>query len=299
MDHLKWKSLFLVFLLSLCWGPSFLFYKVGIETISPFMFVFMRMGISFLVFWLMCAFQGENLIKWRSIWKSSVVLGLTLNVIPFSLFCFGELYISSALAGILNGLNLIFTAVIAHFFGPNEKLTSKKILGIGLGLMGLFIIYAPLLVHENLGESFGSTLIIFACLSYSIGGIYAKTHLHKAPSHVFLTWQCGLSTLMLLPPALFFGIPFVQPSLPSIASALGISLIGTVAAYLIFYKTIKIAGPTYANLSVLMCPIFAIILGVIVLSEEVTWNVYLGTLFILTGVSFVNPVNLSQNSKTD
>jgi drug/metabolite transporter (DMT)-like permease len=288
---LKVKSLFLLFLCALCWGPSYLFIKIAIPEIPPLSLVFLRVGIAALILYFLCWLQENKVFEWRHRWKQYTILGITLNALPFYLISYGELYISSSLAGILNSLTLIFTSILAHFFGSREPFTKNKMIGILSGISGLCIIYLPLVFREDVKSGIGALMIVAACLSYGIGTVYARTHLQKAAGIIVLTAQLSIATVILLPFVLLIDHPYTLPfpSYQSILGAIGLGVIGTAAGFFIFYKTIQLAGATYASFSVLLVPIIAMILGSLILHEQLTWNLYLGTFFILAGVLAVNP----------
>ena len=289
---LKIKSFSLIFLCALCWGPSYLFIKISVTEIPPITLVLARVGIAAILLYLLCLIQHQKLLPWKHFWKEFIVLGITLNALPFFLVSYGELYITSSLTGILNSFTLIFTALLAHFFGNHEPLTKNKILGIIIGVIGLCIIYLPIVLHEKIESGIGVLLIVLACLSYGVGTVYARAHLHKVPGIVALTFQLIIATVLLLPFSLIIDQPFHLP-LPShraFISALGLGIIGTAIGFFIYYKAIQLAGATYASLTLLFVPILAMFFGAVFLHEQLTQNLYLGAFFILTGILAINPV---------
>ncbi len=289
---LKAKSLSLLFFSALCWGPSYLFIKIAIPTIPPLTLVFFRVAIAALILYFLRLLQSKRAFEWKRYWKDYAILGVTLNALPFFLISYGELYISSSLAGILNSLTLIFTCVLAHFFGMKEPLTRNKVLGICSGILGLAIIYFPIVIKEQNQQSIGVWMSVAACLSYGIGTVYARSHLQKVSGMTLLTAQLSIAAVILLPFAWFIDRPYslAFPSYESILGVVGLALFGTAIGFFLYYKTIQLAGATYASFSVLLVPIFAMILGALILDEQLTWNIYLGTFFILAGVLAVNPL---------
>ncbi|MBS0615853.1 MAG: DMT family transporter [Verrucomicrobia bacterium] len=287
---MKIKHYILMVLCGLCWGPSYMFIKIAVETIPPLTLVLLRVGISTIILYGICRLQNMQISKYRQHWKHFVVLGITLNALPFCLISFAELYISSSLGGILNGLTLIFTAIFAHYFGTHERLNRKKILGIFSGLIGLVLIYLPFLFDQVKTNELGILLMVLAMVSYATGTVYARAHLTKMPGLVALTSQLIVSTLCVLPLSLFIDHPFSLPFPPLQAwvGALGLALIGTVIGFYIFYKTIQVAGATLAAFATLLIPIVSMLLGVIILHEQLTWNLYVGTALIIAGAWAVN-----------
>ncbi len=276
---------------ALCWGPSYLFIKIAVPEIPPLTLVLLRVAIASLILYFVCLWLGYRLLACKQHWKELLVMGITLNALPFFLISQAELSISSSVAGVLNGLNVIFTAIIAHYSSIHEPFTKRKILAILSGIAGLLVIYAPVLLQHGLKSESGTLLMILATLSYGFGIVYARTQLHKIPGIAALTVQLIFSTLLLLPFVVFIDHPFsiAFPSYSAILGVLGLALIGTVLGYYFFYKTIQLAGATYASLTALFVPIIAMILGAFFLRETLSWNLYLGALFIILGTAGVNP----------
>jgi drug/metabolite transporter (DMT)-like permease len=286
------KGLLLLLLCALSWGPAYLFIKIAVPEIPPPTLVFLRAGIAWLILYSICIVKKKGAFNWKEYWKQYVILGITFNAIPFYLVSFGELYISSSLAGVLYSFTLIFTAILAHYFGRHDPLTKNKIIGICLGMAGLATIYLPIVLHENIKSGVGALMVIIACLSTSMGTVYARTHLQKVSGMTLLTGQLAVATAIFFPFALWIDRPYNLPipSFPSIIGIIGLSVICTVAAYLLYYKTIQLCGPTYATFSLLLLPVVAMILGFFILHEQLTWNLWVGTPLILMGVLAVNPI---------
>jgi len=287
----KAKGFFLIFMTGLLWGPNFLFIKVAVSEVPPVTLVFLRLAIGAGALFLISLFQKIGLWQWRQHWKVFALMGISMNVIPFLLITHAELYISSALTGILNSLAIIFTAVIAHYFGPHDPLTKNRIAGIFSGVLGLTVIYAPLLWHKNAGSILGVLMMILASLSYGVGIAYVRTHLQKIPSMTALTAQMIASAVILLPFSLIIDHPFSLPfpSMEAVYSLLALGAIGSGVSFIFYYKAIEVAGGTYATLSVFLLAIFAILFGALFLHEQISWNEYIGTFFILLGLVAVNP----------
>ncbi len=290
---MKAKSLLLILICALCWGPSYLFIKMGLTGIQPVTLAFLRIAIGGAILYAISRFQKQPTLPWKKYWKHFLILGVTFNALPFFLFGLAEVYITSSLAGILNSFTLIFTAILSHYFGSKEPFTKNKIFGITIGIIGLAIVYIPLVFQEGVGSDFGALLVILACLSYASGTIYAKSSLRQnVPAISILVGQLAMAGLILIPLSLFIDHPFSHPlpSLTAMCGALGLGVFGTAAGFYFYYKAIHLAGATYASFSVLLVPILAMVLGAYFLDETLTWNLYAGTALILIGVAAINPV---------
>jgi len=289
---MKAKCLILLAICTLCWGGSYFFIKVAVSEIPPLTLAFLRAMVACIVLFGVCLMQRQAFFDWKRRWWNYVILGITLNALPWFLVNFSEVYISSSLAGILSSLILIFTAVLSHFFGTHDPFTKNKLFGVVFGLVGFATLYLPMIRKEGIGNGIGILFMILSCLVFGIGTVYARTHLQKNVSvNATLTAQLGMAAILLLPVALFIDGPsaILLHSYRAFGAVLWLGVIVTALGFLLFYKLIQLAGATYASFATLLIPLPAIFLGVYFLNEVLTWNLYAGTFLILAGVLFVNP----------
>jgi len=282
---LKLKKLTYIFLLALCFGPSFLFMKVGVEEIPPLTLVSLRVALAALILFVLVKIQGKKLWIHRKQAKHFFVMGLTACVLPFFLITYSEQTISSALAGLINGSVPIFAATLAHFYLPNDRLNLQKMLGILLGIIGLAFVFLPSL-ERNYGGTQGIIMVIIASIGYAVGMVYSKKYLQGLPSLVAPTWQLIMASLVSLPLCLLIEKPYRLPfpSFQALASVAGLALIGSALAFILYYKIIEMAGASYLSLCTLLFPLIAITLGALILGESLTWNAYVGGILILSGL---------------
>ena len=295
-NNQKIKNLTLFFLLACCWGPSFLFIKVAVQDIPPFIIANLRIAIGGIMLYIILKIRKIDLPKFGSEWKHFAVMGFFSCALPFALFAIGEQYIDSSLAAILNGTTPLFTLMIAHFFTKNDRLTKMKFLGSIIGFSGLFVLVAPSLMEAK-ATIVGIVAGTIAAASYGVGFVYAKKNIHGLKPLVVPTMQLFLASLFLLPFSLMIENSFVikDISLPAIASILGLAVFGTALAFVIYYKLIAATSATYVSAVNYLLPIFGVVLGMAILDERLTWNAYLGSLMILVGVMIINGIfNLSK-----
>ncbi len=112
---MNWKNLGLLLLLASLWGPSFLFIKVAVEYVPPLTLALVRVAIGAAFLLIVLRRQKRSLPRDRVVWRALAVVALMHNALPFVLFGWGEQYIDSALASILNGTTPLFTIILAHF----------------------------------------------------------------------------------------------------------------------------------------------------------------------------------------
>jgi len=287
---MKIKNLALLGLLALLWGPSFLFIKVAVAEIPPISLVVGRVGLAFLLLYGLLRLRGGRLPAWGTTWRHLAIVALFHNSLPFVLLSWGEQHIDSALASIVNGGTPIFTILLAHFMTSDDKLTRFKALGVFLGMSGLVLLAAPTLVAGVQATTLGLLAVVLVSASYGLAIVYTRKHLRSLPSLVAPTTQMLLATVYLLPLALLIDRPFSlpAPSLEATASLLALGLLGTTLAFVVYYRLLESATASYASMVTYLIPVVGVILGVLVLDEQLTWNAYAGFALILMGVMVVN-----------
>jgi drug/metabolite transporter (DMT)-like permease len=283
--------LWLLFLAAL-WGPSFLFIKVAVADIPPLTLVVGRVGIAGISLYLILRAQGRNLMPWGQVWAHLAVVAVVQNALPFVLFGWGEQYIDSGLAAILNGTTPLFTLMLAHFFTHDDRLTPTKAVGTVIGFGGLLFLIGPSLLAGVQATVWGLLAVTIASASYGVAIIYSRRHLRGLPPLVGPASQLLLAALFMIPLALLFERPFElpAPSWPALGSLLALSIFGTALAFVVYYYLIERVSATYVSMVTYLVPIFGVILGVLVLNERLGWNAYLGCALILLGVMIVNGV---------
>ncbi|WP_420642796.1 DMT family transporter [Candidatus Leptofilum sp.] len=287
---MKLKNFLLLILLAALWGPSFLFIKVAVAEIPPITLVLGRVGIAAVLLTLLLLFQGKAFPKSNTIWRHLAVVAAVQNAIPFVLFSWGEQYIDSALASILNGTTPIFTIVIAHFFAADDRLTPTKLIGVLIGFGGLMLLISPSFVDGLQASTLGLLGVALAAVLYGVAIVYTRNNLRGLPPLVAPAGQMILASLYLLPLSLLIERPYNIPtlSLPVIGSLLALGVLGTAAAFIVYYRLLETAPASYVSMTTYIIPIFGVILGVLVLDEQLTWHAYAGFGLILLGVMIVN-----------
>ncbi|MCB0168495.1 MAG: EamA family transporter [Anaerolineae bacterium] len=289
---MRLKNFLWLFVLASLWGPSFLFIKVAVQEIPPLTLVVGRVGIAALLLLIILRMQGRRLPKFGPVWIHFAVMALVQNALPFTLFNWGEQYIDSALAAILNGTTPLFTILLAHIFVDDDHLTLGKMLGVLVGFGGLIILIMPSLVGGIEATTWGLIAVTIAAVSYGIAMVYSRLNLRGLPPLVAPTAQLTVATLYMLPLSLLFERPFLLP-LPSLAaggSLFVLAAFGTALAFVIYYRLIEQASASFVSMVTYVIPVFGVFLGVVILNETLDWNAYAGCALILVGVMLVNGV---------
>lgn len=277
--------------LSAIWGSSFLFIKLGLlGGMGPLTLVMLRLlfgaGAMALLAWKL----GEHLPRSGRILGIIFLVALVNNTLPFSLITWGEQYIPSGLAAILNSTVPLFAVVISHFALSDERFSWSRVAGVTVGFMGVAILFAPDLFSQGFsGAVIGQLAIILASLGYAIGSVTARKYLRGVPSATLSALQLGFALLWVTLPALAWEKPWtMQPTALAWFSALWLGLLGTGLAYLFFFQLIKSIGATPTTMVTYVIPVFAVIFGVIFLDERLYWAQLAALALIFAGVWLVN-----------
>ncbi|WP_342359768.1 DMT family transporter [Terrarubrum flagellatum] len=285
------KDWALLLMLSLLWGASFLFIRVAVQDIPPFTLVFGRVGIAALALGLLLAATGEGAPRGRSVWIALATMGVLNNIIPFSLIFWGQKEIGAGLASILNATTPLFTVLVAHVFTTDEKLTPAKILGVALGIAGVAAMIGPSAL-AGLDRSIAAQLACLgAALSYGFAGIYGRRFkpMGVKPMYTAFGTLTASASIMLVIAAIVdqpWRLP--APSMTAIGALLGLALLSTALAYLIFYRILASAGATNLSLVTFLIPPSAILLGVIILGERIEPRHIVGMIFIGAGLACID-----------
>jgi len=274
----------LILVLSVIWGGSFFFIEIALRDMTPLTIVFCRVAFAALILWGYVSIAGKKMPMSVDMWSSFLIMGALNNFIPFSLIAWGQKYIDSSLASILNATTPMFSVILAHFLTREERLTGYRIIGILLGFMGVVILVG----FESLkGFGFhvtGQIAVLGAAFLYACAAIYGRRFKGISPV-VVSAGMLSASAVVMLPLALIIEQPWnLTPSTITWGALLGLSVVSTSVAYIIYFRVLATAGATNILLVTFLIPVSAILLGVMVLGEAPGWNAFGGMALIFLGL---------------
>ncbi|MBX9911936.1 MAG: DMT family transporter [Beijerinckiaceae bacterium] len=274
--------------LSVLWGGSFFFNKLALAQWPPLPVLLVRVGLAALALLLVVRLAGLSMAVGKRVWLAFFGMGVLNNLIPFSLFLWGQQQIASGLASILNAMTPIFAVLVMHAFG-GERATGRKIAGIAAGFAGVAILIGPDAL-SGLGLNLLAQLAcIAATVSYAFSGLYGR-RFRELPPLVTAAGQLSASTLMTLPIVLLLNPPWTLP-IPTgqtVFALVGLALISTALAYFIFFRIMRSAGPSNVMLVTFLIPVSAIMLGVGLLGEALLPRHFAGMAAIFTGLALID-----------
>jgi drug/metabolite transporter (DMT)-like permease len=278
------RDLGALLLLGALWGGSFIFIRVAVPALGPFVLMELRVGLAAIALAL-CAVAVGRLPKLRARWKEFLVIGTLNAAIPFSLIAAAEITLTASLAAILNSTTVLFTAVVAAVW-TGDALTVKKVVGVVLGIVGVAVLvgWDPIALNGVVLLSVGAML--GASLSYALAAVYAKRTFAGTPPLVMAIGQPTAAALLLLPLAAV-SLPGEAPSAAVTLSVLGLALLSTAVAYMLYFRLIESVGPTSTVTVTLLVPVFGLLFGVLLLNEPFGLGTLAGLGIILSSVTLV------------
>jgi drug/metabolite transporter (DMT)-like permease len=278
------------------WGGSFLFIRVAVPALGPFLLVELRVGLAAAAL-LLYALAAGRLPKIRSRWRSFLVLGFFNAAVPFSLISAAEIHLTASLAAILNSTTVMFTAMVAAVW-MGDPLTARKLVGIILGIVGVTVLvgWDPTPLNGVVLLSVAAMLV--ASFSYALGATYVKRAFSGIPPLGMAIGQLGAATVLLLPLSVA-SFPGEAPSFPVALCMLGLALLSTAAAYLIYFRLIENVGPTSTVTVTLLVPVFGLLFGVLLLDEPFGSGTLAGLAIILFSVVLITGLSLPKSGQQE
>jgi drug/metabolite transporter (DMT)-like permease len=278
------RDLGALLLLSALWGASFIYIRVAVPTLGPFVLVELRVGLAAVAL-VLCAALVGRLPKLRGRWRQFALLGAVNVAIPFSLISAAEINLTASLAAILNSTTVMFTAVVAAVW-MGDALTASKLVGVALGIVGVTVLvgWNPIAMNWAVALSVGAMLA--ASLAYALGSVYAKRTFADSPPLAIASGQLTAAAMLMLPLAAV-SAPEQSPSTIVVLSVLGLALPSTAVAYMLYFRLIANVGPTSTSTVTLLVPLFGLLFGVVLLDEPVGVGTLAGLVLILSSVTLI------------
>jgi drug/metabolite transporter (DMT)-like permease len=274
--------------LSVLWGGSFFFQAVAVQALGPMTVVALRVLIAAVAMWAALAALGTALPRGRAVWVAFLGMGLLNNAIPFTLIVWGQQHVASGLAAILNATTPLFTVLVAHALTPDERITRAKLAGVALGFAGVVVMLGGAAL-EGAGLALWAQLACLGgALAYAFAGVFGRRfrRMGLAPA-VTAAGQVTASSLVMLPLALWVERPWerAMPGAEVLAALLGLGLLSTALAYLLYFRLLAVAGAVNLLLVTFLIPVTAIWLGVAVLGEALTLRQLAGMALVGAGLA--------------
>ncbi len=279
------RNWILLSVLGVIWGGSFLFAKVAVAEIPPFVLVFFRVSIACAA--LLVYLWHRNLLARLELRLAVpfLIMGLLNNAIPFSLLFLGQTAIGAGLASILNATTPVFTVVVASLLTKQETLQGNRIAGVVLGVAGVALMLWSSLSGLASDPLWAQLCCLGAAISYACAATFAR-RFKSLPPQVSATGQLIGSSTLMLPVALLTAGDWsiADPGLTAWFNVLALGVLATALAYLIYFQILAEAGATNASLVTLLVPASALFFGWLILGENLGVTQLGGFAVLLAGL---------------
>lgn len=280
-----WQLWFLV--LGGIWGCSFLFIKVGLESLTPAGVAFSRIVLGLITLLVLSAFMRSPLPPRRA-WGPLFVAALLMTSVPWTLFAYAEQHVSSALAGIINGATPLMTLVAILLVFPEERPTRQRVVGLVVGFAGVLVVVG---IWQGLGT--GTWLGIGACLlaitGYGFSFPYVRRHLATGDSPVgamtLATGLLAMGAIQSAPIVLVTGYSHAAFTVSTALALLALGCLGSGFAYVLNFRVISRSDATTASTVTYVITLVAVLAGALFLGEHITWNQPVGGALVLLGAA--------------
>jgi len=273
----------LLLALSAIWGSSYMFIKVGVRDLAPATLVDLRLTLAATVLLAFVAVRGR-FRGLRPAVRPGAVVGTVGMAVPFALISWGETHIDSGIAGVTNASVPIFVALLALWFAPSERVRGMRLAGLAVGLSGVAVVSG---VHPSGGgwAVVGTLAVVLASLCYAVSALYVQRRLSVGgPELAATSTLCGAVVML----------PFALAQIPDhvgwkpLSSVVVLGVVATGVATLLANRLIGAHGPARAMLVNYLLPAFALLYGVSILGEPLTFGEVLGFALILVGVTLAS-----------
>ncbi len=272
------RGLILFLSLGLIWGLPYFLIKVSVEYLSPEVIIFLRVSLAALIL-LPVAIKRGYLRQLKGHWKWVFVFAIVEISFPLGALTFAEINLSSSMSGLMIAAVPIVAAIIAWRLKIDDKITGTRVLGLGIGILGV----SALVGLDVTGtELLSAALLIITVVGYALGPIIVSQKLSKVPALAAVAMAMAINSIIYAP---FAFIRRPTESIP-INVWLAVAILGVVCtalAFVLFFSLVAEVGPSRTTVITYINPAVAVILGVLVLSEPITLGLIIGFPLILLG----------------
>ena len=273
--------------LGLIWGGAFMSVRLSLDGFGPWTVAAGRTALGALSLAVIGAVLGQGMHKIPSprAWKFSTIIGAGAIALPFALLSWGQQFVPSAFAGVAMGAVPLLVLPLVSLFSPEEGIGPRRILGMILGFIGLFILIGPGAAASTgeANEWLGRLACLGAAACYACGSVVTR-RAPKMPPIAFATASLAIAAAILVPIALIFeGLPRQFPTNPTLALVYA-ALMPTALAAVIRVWVITSAGSLFMSLTSYQVPVWSVILGVTLMGEALPPQLFIALAIILAGI---------------
>lgn len=272
------RGLILFAALGLVWGLPYLLIKIAVEDLSIPMVVFGRLFFAALVL-LPIVLARRQLGSLRGHMRWVLVFAFVEMTITWWCLTYAETHLTSSLTGLLIATVPLVTAVFAKFAGVDDRLTGRRLLGLAIGFVGVAAIVG---LDISGGQWLAMLALAITAVGYALGPIVIDKKLSDVPSLPVIAVSISVNALVYAPFA-WAQRPTQPVPMSTWLAVLLLGLVCTALAFILFFALIAEVGPSRTTLITYINPAVAVVLGVLILSEPITWGILIGFPLVLIG----------------
>lgn len=269
-------------LLAAIWGSSFLFIRLSVGDFGPIALSGMRTLIAGVTL-LPILFLSKKIAVIRTYWRSIIIVGLFNSALPFIFFNFATMTLPAGTMSIINALTPLWGAAIAWVW-LKDKLPPLRMLGLMVGFVGILVLVWDKLSLNDTASIYAVIAGVAAPIFYGIAASYTKKYLMDADPIATAAGSLVAAGLMLLPFTLYTW-PTAPISGGAWAALVGLGLLCTAVAYVLYYRLLIRVGPPRAMTVTFLIPVFGVFWGWLFLGESITLRIVMGGGVILLGTA--------------
>jgi drug/metabolite transporter (DMT)-like permease len=273
-------------ILCLIWGSTWIFIKLGLRELPPITFAGLRFLFASVILWAIVFARRRPLPDNRSDWLKLAWAGIISFALNYGLVFWGEQYINSGLAAVLQAMIPAFGLIFAHIYLPNERVTARKLLGAAVGVAGVSLIFYDQMKIEGAAALQGSVALVLSSVCVAYTNVFIKARCQHIDSSVLAAGQMVWAIVPMLTVATIWeGSLFDHRwSAQSALSLAYLTLVGSVLAFLLYFWLVTKIEVTKTMLIALVTPVTALLIGKLTLDERLSWRIAVGSAAILAGI---------------
>jgi drug/metabolite transporter (DMT)-like permease len=284
---LRLKVLIGFTIICLLWGSSWAAVKIGLESVPPLLSLGIRFTVASFILGLIVLWKRLRIPTEKKFWMLVLLMCSTSFTVPFVLIYWAQMQISSGLASVLFATYPFWVALISHFILPKEKITCTRIMGIGIGFLGVFFIFNKGFSEVSLSMLYGMAALIAGAIIQAFGLVFLRRMGEHAHPVTLNFCSMSLSALPLFAASYIFeDYSKMIFNTQTLGAILYLSVFCTVMTFVIYFWLVKHVEAIILSLSAFMTPVIAVLIGVLVMKETITQGVYIGSALVLLGVLF-------------
>lgn len=275
--------------LAALWGSSYLWIKIALDDIPPLTLIAIRVSIAAV---MLVAVASAMRLAWSIDGKTARMLFIQafLNSTgAWTILAWGQQYVDSGLAGVLNSTSPIFVLLFTMFWTRHEATTGPKVLGCALGILGVAMIVG-FDALSNLGQQLIAQLaVLTGAVMYAGAAIYGKQRFNHLHPTVTAAGTMIIATLFLVPASLILEQPWtLAPSTQALGAAIILGVFCTGLALLLYFRLLRTLGSMGVASQAYLRAGLSVLLGVVILGEQLTLVLAMGVLATIAGVAMIN-----------